>query len=127
MSVLDFFSTKKTAPVVVSEVPHRLSRDNLRALVVAKFRQQGDVPLQTLHDVEHMPLQCLRAVKTSGTVLDVPAKAMEEAGIPTDGTVGSVMDVLGLSHDDIHNAFCWCVSGAEITGAQAAERFAGFA
>ncbi|MDE2071640.1 MAG: hypothetical protein KGI70_02840 [Patescibacteria group bacterium] len=84
-----------------------MTRKQLLDHVAEHFLQLGDVVFKAPLQIEHMKLGELRAMKTEGHIFGEVEKALNTAGVATDGTMGSVMDPLGLTQNHAH-AFCAC-------------------
>lgn len=96
------------------------SRQELLALVAEALNEAG-VTYEALPFVESTKETDLRAMPTDGTVMQPIVEALNKAGVQTAATVGSVMDALQLSHDDIHALACSC-HGDRISSRDAAHR-----
>ena len=106
----------------VTPVPY--TRAQLMEHVAVAFGRKPRTMFNTLRDVEDMKPEVLRATKTAGTIFAEAEKALNAADVPTDGTVGRIMDVLSLSQDDVHYIACFCHEhSATMDGETAAFRF----
>ena len=74
-----------------------------------------------IYYVEGMDEEKVRAMSVSGTVFEPIDEHLRASGVPADGTVGGLMDTLGLSKDDVHNLACECHS-ADVDSQRAAYR-----
>ena len=83
---------------------------------------QQSVCFRALYDVESMSEQNLRATSVMDSAFEPVAAILNPGGTPSDYTVGSLMDQLELSKDDVHGLVCYC-QGETITGATFADRF----
>lgn len=112
-------TTSVTAPAV--DTPSRLE---LLDSVAATFDKMETVTFDALYGIEFQEEPELRAtiIAGSSTFFEHVATALGDAGIPTDGTMGGIMDALDLSHAEVHALGC-CCEGDEITGAIAASSF----
>lgn len=112
-----------TAPVM-SPAVDTPSRRELLDSVAATFDKMETVTFGALYGIEFLQESELRAtiIAGSSTFFEHVAAAIGDAGLPTDGTMGGVIDALDLSHAEVHALGCHC-EGDEITGAIAASRF----
>ncbi len=78
-------------------------------LTLAADGVQGDVR-QHLNprNLEHGPLFLLRMRSTNSTSLAPVVAALQAAGVKVKPTIGSLMQVLGLDREDLHDVFCYC-------------------
>lgn len=86
-----------------------LMRTQLLISIAQMFREQS----YTLHyrhlvEVENMDEERVRAIKTASTPFAAVEKHLAGLGYPIDGTVGSIMDTVELSKDDVHDIACYC-------------------
>ena len=64
----------------------------------------------------------VRAQRVAGSILEPISAELAKHGIPTDGTVGSAMDGLMVSQDELHTLACECFRH-DVQGCYAASRF----
>jgi len=99
------------------------TRKQLLLSVADAFAAKQKVQFGPLYEVEFKDTENeVRAMSIAGTPPEIADQVLSDAGIPTDGTVGGVMDGLPISRDNVHALVCNCL-GEEITGEEAAERF----
>src|SRR5690349_13440613 len=110
--------TGEARPVPMTKKQLLLS---VAAYFTARAGQQFKAPLE----IEHMSLAELRSAPTAGNIFNEVEKALGAAGVPTDGTMGSIMDPLGLTQDRMHD-FCAC-HAEQVAGATAAHYFSNYA
>ena len=105
--------------------PVPMTRKQLLENVAAYFAERANQRFKAPLQIEHMSLNDLRASTTAGHIFGEVEKALNATGVPTDGTMASVMDPLGLTQDETHY-FCACHS-PEVSGNLAAHLFNSFA
>lgn len=114
--------------VKTGEAVRLLSRADKLRIAADAFLPTLDVQYRTIRGVEDFDLKKLRSLKTGGTVLQPVRKALGEAGVHVNGTVGSLMDALEIDQEQLHTAVCWCHEESDhMTGRLANARFAAFA
>jgi len=87
--------------------PVPMTRKQLLEHVAAHFAQKRRQTFKMPLEIEHMTPQQLRAMPVVGNMFAEVATALGTAGVPTDGTMGSVMDPLGFNQAHAH-VFCGC-------------------
>ena len=103
-----------------SEIKRRLHS------VSGSYAQQAHTVFRAIPDIEGTSTEELRAIAVAGTILQPAADGLQNAGIPTNGSVGDLMDKLGLNHDEMHSIACAC-HGDRIPGSYMAHTFYGLA
>lgn len=103
-------------------LPKTYTTAERRQAAIAAFEAFGERRLPSLREVERTNISILDIETTERTILSVIVEAFRHAGDNTKATVGAVRGKLGMSQDDVNEAFCYCVNGAEMSGNQAAAR-----
>ncbi len=92
-----------------------------RLEVVAQwFDRNANRHFKTLHRVEDMTPEVLRALSASGTLFESISGALLEAGVKVDNTVGSIMGALDLSQENVNYIACFCHNGDSTAGSHVA-------
>lgn len=92
----------------------------MQMLAIDALMRFGKHTAPTLLDVERTEPAVLRALTTTGTILAPATAALQDAGVPINGTVGDLMTSLKMNEGQLHDAVCNCYNGREMTGHQAA-------
>jgi hypothetical protein len=94
----------------ISNAP--LTRDeifkHLVQMLADKYRY---TPFKGVWRIEWAPKWYIRLKSTQGSIFEPIVAELNRIGIETKPTIGSVMDVLGLSHGAVHHLACMCNSG----------------
>jgi len=89
--------------------------------IAKMFERKRRTRFKPLWGVENMDPATLKATPTYGRVLDPVVEKLNALGIPTKSTVGSVMQNLDLTQDEVHNLACYCLD-EEVIGHDMADR-----
>jgi hypothetical protein len=95
----------------ISKVP--LTRNEILAHLVQMLNSDKYrcTPFRGVWRVEWAPSWYIRMKSTNGSIFQPIVEELNRMGIKTKPTIGSVMNVLGLSHAAVHHLACMCNSG----------------
>ncbi|HVM73457.1 MAG TPA: hypothetical protein VMU13_01085 [Candidatus Paceibacterota bacterium] len=100
-----------------------MTRAQLLEHVAASFAQTGNRRFKLLVETEYWATETLRTTSTTDNIFAHVETTLGDIGLPTNGTIGRVMDNLGLSEEDVHDFACYChTCTSQIDGANAASR-----
>ncbi|MDR3546713.1 MAG: hypothetical protein P4M11_00305 [Candidatus Pacebacteria bacterium] len=91
------------------------------SVVIISLLEQGATYFPALPDIEGRSFEAVRELSTDSNIFEPIVDALNGAGEPVQPNIGSVADVLAMTHEDVHNLACECLSLA-LTGAMAATR-----
>lgn len=101
-----------------------LEREELFDAIAHRFARNAMLAFGTLYESERKDEATVRNMSVIGSpAFEILYQALNETGMWTDGTVGSIMSVLDLSKKDIDKLVCSSF-GDEVTGKMVGERFA---
>jgi hypothetical protein len=104
-AVLEQAAAPKTLGELTTQ-EHKARAKLLREIAKMYEGQKGR--FQALKNVEDFKLGALRGKSTSGTPFEPVVAFLNDRGITTLPTIGSVMDVLALDQDHIDHIACGC-------------------
>ncbi len=105
---------------ISADVP---TRQDLLRTIARTFELQGKKTFFAIPEVEYKADNVIRAFEAvKGNVLQPIVAALNSANVPTEPTLGSIMDNTGLLKAEVHDLVCEC-KGAEVTGITMAKRF----
>jgi hypothetical protein len=102
----------------------RITQQRRSALMLGITRMFEETPDKLFNAIRHMEDNeaATRAMPTADSVLEPIVNLLNyEMGIKMDGTVGDLMDVLGINTKQAHMLACFCL-GPRVSGREAAER-----
>jgi hypothetical protein len=96
-------------------------RLSLFEAIISYFKRHETLSWSAIRYIEFTPLFLLRRRKIAGTIFNPFAELLKLHAFQVDGTLGDVMDILGLDRQDVHHLACHCL-GKKISGSDAARR-----
>lgn len=110
---MDTIVAKRQIPHVTEKAP-TMSRDELLRLIAADIAAHPMRNLGGIDRIEERPQEEVDHLPVYGTVFEVIADSLMGLGVPTDYTVGGVMEALGFdrmsvaAHHYAHEIGCGC-------------------
>jgi|GEM_PF-3778366 len=104
-----------------SAKPVRPTRRELLLRVASYFESRPDQVFNALHRIEYHAEPVIRTRDTQGTAFAPIVDVLNAAGVPTDQTLGAVMDNVPMTRGEAHELACDC-NGHKMTGTAIAAR-----
>ncbi len=104
-----------TAKVLYTLPVPQLTREEKLEIIAKAYDRLKGCNLRTIYGIEDGDENRLREVSTVGTVFEEAVKALSEAGIPTNQTLGDLMNNSALTRTELHLAACGCSYGDTIS------------
>ena len=100
-----------------------LSKAEKLELWAAALEREGDRPLRTLYELEHMPRARRKSARADNSPLSVAFQdlRLREEGLAGD-TAGDVLAFFRISRKQLHDVVCYCHHGPSMSARLAAMR-----
>lgn len=104
--------------------PKALTKAEMIETVIAAFKENGNRQFSTMKNVEGTDPAALRETSVANNALGFVVSTLQAHRVPINQTAGSVMQVLGIGQEQLHDLVCFCLEQSDfVAGSTMAARF----
>lgn len=101
-----------------------MTKADMIATVIAAFRKNGNKLYGTMKNIEGTNLAVLREMSVANNAMGFVVSTLQDHQVPIEQTAGSVMSVLDIGKDQLHDLVCFCLENSDVvSGSSMADRF----